>query len=107
MEGDSVEAVGGFAGKSEKEWVSERDRGIAGVGVHGGAGVRGVEGHVRRCDDGRAVQRVKEGLDWAEGVYQSWVGGEIEACSERPKAQSVRCQRYVTWSGMRRCRLRC
>ena len=43
-------------GKGKEEWVSERDRGIAGVGVHGGARVRGVEGRVTGCDEGRAVQ---------------------------------------------------
>ena len=48
--------------------------------------------------------RVKEGLYAAEGVYQRWWGSKHVVSGQK---HSARCQRYVTWSGMRRCQLRC
>ena len=44
----------GRAGICEGVWVSGWDRAITGVGVHGEAGFRVGEGHVRGCDDGSA-----------------------------------------------------
>ena len=50
--------------------------------------------------------RVKERLDWYEGMYQSCQLYVSRHVSDSQK-HSARCRRYVTWSEMRRCQLRC
>ena len=75
-------AAGEGAGKSGEVWVSERDRGSAGVGVYGGAGVR----RDMSGDAMRAAQSKEKGggLDAAECMYQRWGGGEsrLAGCAE-------------------------